>query len=140
MLANSAQVLANLTDPQIDAMVEIMLLAASADGSLDDSEIAELRKSLLEVDDLWLSHVDLDARIAAAKKRLIGQDRTEHLATIQATLPNLEQRVLALNLVVKIVAADGVLRTTEFDLLLEAANALGVDGATVADLVKSLGL
>jgi uncharacterized tellurite resistance protein B-like protein len=138
MLTNRSAILENLTDPQIDALIELMLLAASADGTLDESEIAQLRRSLLEVDELWLSNIDLEKRLAIAKNHLDGHRREERLAALKVTLPDAAQRTLALELAVKVMLADGVIRITERELLLEAAEALDVDGNIAADLVKSV--
>jgi tellurite resistance protein len=140
MLTNRAEILANLTDPQIDALIELMLLAASADGTLDDSELAQLRKSLLEVDELWLTHIALEERLSNAKRHLTGHSRADRWSLLKTVLPEIDQRTLALELAVQVMLADGILRTTERELILEAAEALDVDGNTAADLVKQVKL
>jgi tellurite resistance protein len=139
MTALTSELLANLTDPQIDAMVEAMLLAATADGELDDTELAQLRHSLLNVDDMWLSHIDLDQRIATARQHLAGHTRAERLAALQLLLDKQEQRVAALELAALVMTSDGIIRTSERDLMLEAAEALGVDSAVAADIMAHVG-
>jgi len=136
MVALNPKLLESLTDPQIDAMVEIMLLAASSDGSLDYAEIAQLKKSLLQINDLWLSHVDLDARLAEAHKRIEGQPRAQRLTELRCALEAQEHRAAALEMAVKVMAADGIIRTSEREMLLEAAASLGLDGDLAADIVK----
>lgn len=135
MVALSPELLEDLTDPQIDAMVEIMLLAASADGSLDYAEVAQLKKSLLQINDLWLSHVDLDAKIQAAHQRIEGQDRASRLVSLRKTLETPAHRIAALELAVKVMASDGIIRTSERELLLDAATTLGIEGEIAADIV-----
>lgn len=135
MPALDSKLLASLSDPQIDAMVEVMLLAAAADGHLDESELKQLRQSLLEVDDLWLSHVDLDQRVAAATQRLGSAPRSARLAALKNELPNPEQRLAALELALRVITADGVIRTAEHDLVLEVSQLLEIDGKVAADLV-----
>jgi uncharacterized tellurite resistance protein B-like protein len=135
MSALTAALLAKLTDPQIDAMVEAMLWAASADGDLDYSELSQLRRCLLDVDDLWLSHVDLEQRIDQAKLRVSGHSRADRLAAIKQTLAEPEQRVAVIELAALVIAADKILRTSERDLILEAADALSVEPDVVADIM-----
>jgi tellurite resistance protein len=138
MIALKSDLLTKLTDPQIDAMVEAMLLAASADGELDQAELSQLRKCLLSVDDLWLSHIDLEERIESAKARIAGHDRTERLLALKETLEKPEQRIAALELAALVIASDGILRTSERDLMLEAAESLGVDSDVAADIVAKV--
>jgi tellurite resistance protein len=139
MIALKSELLANLTDPQIDAMVEAMLLAATADGELDETELAQLRHNLLNVDHMWLSHIDLERRIATARQHLTGHTRAERLTALQVVLDKQEQRVAALELAALVMTSDGVIRTSERDLMLEAADALGVDTAIAADIMAHVG-
>ena len=50
MLVCTSELLSHLNNEQIDSLIELMLLAASADGELSIEEIDQLQKSLLEVD------------------------------------------------------------------------------------------
>lgn len=138
MLALKSDLLAKLTDPQIDAMVEVMLLGASADGELDYAELVQLRKSLMTIDDLWLSHIDLDQRITSAKSRIVGQSRADRLAALKTALGGESQRIAALEMAALVMAADGIIRTSERDLMLEAAEALGVDSQIAADIMAKV--
>lgn len=138
MLALKSDLLAKLSDPQIDAMVEVMLLGASADGELDYAELVQLRKSLMAIDDLWLSHIDLDQRIASAKTRIASQTRAERLAALKSALVEENQSVAALEMAALVMAADGIIRTSERDLMLEAAEALGVDSQVAADIMAKV--
>jgi tellurite resistance protein len=135
MPALDAKLLAGLEAPQLDALVEVMLLAASADGQLADAELKLLRQSLFEIDKQWLSRVDLDERIAAATKRIASAPRVVRLAELKKALPQATQRLAALELALRIVAADGVLRADEHDLVLEVAQVLEVDSKVAGDLI-----
>jgi tellurite resistance protein len=138
MIALKSDLLTKLTDPEVDAMVEAMLLAASADGELDPAELAQLNKSLLSVDDLWLSHIDLEHRIEAARAKIAGHSREERLHALKAALVRPEQRIAALELAALVIASDGILRTSERDLMLEAAEILGVESTVVADIMATV--
>jgi tellurite resistance protein len=50
----------------------------------------------------------------------------------------MDARKLALALAIQITAADGIIRTSERELILETAAALDVDGDTAADMVRDL--
>jgi uncharacterized tellurite resistance protein B-like protein len=126
--------LAALQGPEVDAVIELMLLAASADGHLDTSELEQLRQNLLSVEALRLTKADLDPRILAAAKRIDEAPRSERLSELKKALPRPEQRVAALELVISIINADGVFRMSENELAMEVAQALEVDGRVSGDL------
>jgi uncharacterized tellurite resistance protein B-like protein len=131
----AAELLESLTDPEIDALVEIMLLAACSDGSLDYVEVSVLKKSMRRVDEHWLSHVDLNERIERAKVRIAEESRENRLAKLRTMLPWPEQRLLALKLAARIVTADGQVQPSERELMLQAAEALGVRSELAKELI-----
>jgi tellurite resistance protein len=57
---------------------------------------------------------------------------------VKERLPDLTARKLALSLAIQVTAADGVVRTSERELIMETAEALGIDGDTAADMVADL--
>jgi tellurite resistance protein len=138
MMVLTSKLLSSLTDPQIDALVEVMTLAASADGELSDSELAQLKKSLVEVDELWLSQTDIEGRVAAAKERISLASRSARLHMLKSELPKGALRQAALELAMHVVAADGMVRTAERDLILETAETLEVDRDITANLMQSI--
>jgi uncharacterized tellurite resistance protein B-like protein len=135
MTAFDASRLANLDDSQLNALLELMLLAASIDGHLADTELAQLRQCLHDVDANWLAHVDLDDRVNAARKRIESTSRRERLSELKSTLSEPEQRRAALELALRIVTADGVLQMSEHGLLFEVAQALELDSKFTGNLV-----
>lgn len=139
MTALTSELLESLNDDQIDAFIEVMLWAASADGEIHEGEIAQVRKNLVEVDALWLSHLELDERLVRIHGSMTGVTRTKRLKAIKKILTDPQTRQAGLELAVRVTAADGVLRTSERDLILETAEALGVDPGKAADIVKSVG-
>lgn len=138
MMVLTSQLLATLTDPQVDALVEVMTLAASADGELSDSELTQLKKSLLSIDELWLSQSDIEGRLAAAKERISLASRAARLHMLKSELPKGALRQAALELAMHVVAADGVVRTAERDLILETAEILEIDRDTAANLMRTI--
>jgi uncharacterized tellurite resistance protein B-like protein len=139
MLVCTSDLLAHLSDNQVDALIEVMLLAATADGELSIEEIDQLQKCLLEVDELWLTQIDLERRLSEAAERIVGADRSSRLSAAKGVLSDLSARKAALELAIRVMAADGIVRTSEREVILETAEALGVDRASAADMVKAIG-
>lgn len=135
MEATVSRVFATLTDLEIDALVEVMLLAACADGVAANAETTVLKRSLHSVDEFWLNHVDLEERMANAKRRIESESRESRLLKLRTMLPWPEQRLLALKLAIRISAADGQIKPVERELILQAAEALGVEVELAAELV-----
>src|SRR5664279_1262234 len=138
MLVCTAELLAQLNNDQIDALVELMLLAASADGELSIEEIDQLQKCLLEVDELWMTHIDLERRLREAHNRISGNERAQRLTTVKSTLSSINFRKAGLELAIRVMASDGIVRTSERELILETAEALDVDREVAADMVKAI--
>jgi len=138
MLVCTPDLLARLRNDQVDALIEVMLLAATADGELSIEEVDQLQKCLLEVDELWLTQIDLERRLSDAHKRISGAERPERLAAAKQVLSDPNARRAALELAIRVMAADGIIRTTERELILETAEALDVDREKAADMVKAI--
>jgi uncharacterized tellurite resistance protein B-like protein len=127
--------IANFENSQIDALVELMLLTASADGNFATSELKQLKQNLLDIDSHWVSEAQLDACIAAASKRIAESSRNECINDIKVALPDPQQRKTALEFALSIVTADGVIRMSEHEMLVELAQKLEVDSAFAGDLI-----
>jgi tellurite resistance protein len=138
MLVCTSDLLAHLSNDQVDALIEVMLLAATADGELSIEELDQLQKCLLEVDELWLTQIELERRLSEAAERVVGANRATRLAAAKGVLSDLEARKAALELAIRVMAADGIVRTSEREVILETAEALGVDRVNAADMVKAI--
>ncbi len=124
-----------LSPERVDALVEIMFLAADSDGEVSDSEVAQLAKNAARVTNGVLSEEAAAAAVERAKGLLAASDRATRLAAVKGALAP-EQRRHALMLAIEVTAADGVIRTSERELILETAEALEIDGETAANLVR----
>ena len=138
MLVCTSDLLAHLSNDQVDALIEVMLLAATADGELSIEELDQLQKCLLEVDELWLTQIELERRLSEAAERVVGANRATRLAAAKGVLSDLGARKAALELAIRVMAADGIVRTSEREVILETAEALGVDRVSAADMVKAI--
>ncbi|HTA88606.1 MAG TPA: TerB family tellurite resistance protein [Polyangiaceae bacterium] len=128
-----------LGDAKVEALVEVMFLAASADGDFSDIEREHFLKSVESLTDGRIAHVRLDALVKEANEALEREGREARLASVKARLPDAGARRVALSLAIQVTAADGIIRTSERELILEAAEALEIDRDEAADLVNKLG-
>jgi uncharacterized tellurite resistance protein B-like protein len=128
----------DLNDEKIEALIEMMFLAAASDGELSDVEHQQFVESAERLTSRTLTGEKLEALLARAKKDLDDSGRDARLAAVKARLPDIDARKLALSLAIQITAADGIVRTSERELIMETAAALDIDGDAAADMVRDL--
>lgn len=128
----------DLNDEKIEALIEMMFLAAAADGELGPEEHRQFVESAENLTSRQITGDKLEALLARAKKDLEASGRDARLAAVKERLPDLGARKLALSLAIQITAADGVVRTSERELIMDTAAALDIDGDSAADLVRDL--
>ncbi|MEO6600222.1 MAG: hypothetical protein ABIQ16_10145, partial [Polyangiaceae bacterium] len=58
--------------------------------------------------------------------------------SVKGRLPDAGSRRVALSLAIQVTAADGIIRTSEHELILETAEALEIGREEAADLVQKL--
>jgi uncharacterized tellurite resistance protein B-like protein len=138
MSGHEASQVRELSDPKLEALVEMMFLAASADGEFSDVERAHFKKSVESLTDGRLSGEKLESVLSRAKTDLDGAGREARLASVKERLPDAGARKVALSLAIQVTAADGIIRTSERELIMETAEALEIDPGEAADLVKKL--
>ena len=124
--------------PQLEAVVEVMFLAAFADGDFGPEERVHFFKSIEALTDRSLSGATLEHLAARIQGDTTAEGRAARLASIKERLADPGARRAALALAIQLTAADGIIRTSERELILEAAEALGVEHDEAADLVRKL--
>lgn len=127
-----------LSSEKLDALVEMMFLAASADGEFSEVERAHFLNSVESLTDGRLTKAALAALFDRAKADLDASGRNARLQAVKERLPDAGARKVALSLAIQVTAADGIIRTSERELILETAQALEIDAAVAADLVAQL--
>jgi len=127
-----------LGDSKLDALLEVMLLAASADGDFSEVEQAHFVKSVESLTDGRIAAARLEALVKEASAALERDGREARLASVKARLPEANARRVALSLAIQVTAADGIIRTSERELILETAEALEIDRDEAANLVSQL--
>ena len=128
----------DLPPPKLEALIEIMFLAASADGEFSDVEQQHFRKSIESLTNDRVAGDDLDTLLKRFKSDLEKEGRDARLKAVKERLPDEGARKVALSLAIQVTAADGIIRTSERELILEVADALDIDRNQAADLVKEL--
>lgn len=123
-----------LGDAEVAALVEVMFLAAESDGEVDPAELDDLASSIERATNGGVDTSNARRLVGEAKASLQATGRLARLASVKGALSP-EKRKHALLLAIQVTAADGRIRTSERELILEMAEALDIDGDTAADLV-----
>jgi uncharacterized tellurite resistance protein B-like protein len=130
--------LQSLGDAKLEALVEVMFLAAAADDDFSDVEREHFVKSVESLTDGRLALPKLEALVTEAAAALEREGREARLTSVKARLPDAASRKVALSLLIQVTAADGIIRTSERELILETAEALEIDRDEAANLVSKL--
>ena len=125
-------------EAKLEALVEVMFLAASADGDFSAVERALFLKTAETLTDGRLTAERLATLIAHASEALQHEGRDARLASVKERLPDAGVRRVALSLAIQVTAADGIIRTSERELILDTAEALEIGREEAANLVRAL--
>jgi tellurite resistance protein len=143
MSFDPAALLKALDANKLQALIETMMLAANADGEVSDEERVQLARSLHDIA-RETRHADslswdrLAPLMDQATERIASEGRTQRIAAVKVTLGDLDSRRAALGLAIRVTAADGIVRTTERELIFDLAEGLDVDRDEAADLVREI--
>jgi tellurite resistance protein len=124
--------------PKLEALIETMFLAAFADGELGADERKQLIDSVQSLTDRSMSATTTDALLTRVQANLAASGRAARLAAVKAQLDTPGERKTALALAIRLAAADGIIRTSERELILDVAEALEIDRNEAADLVRDI--
>lgn len=124
--------------PKLEALIETMFLAAFADGELGEDERKQLIDSVQSLTDRSMSATTTDALLTRVQANLAASGRAARLAAVKAQLDTPGERKTALALAIRLAAADGIIRTSERELILDVADALEIDRNEAADLVRDI--
>ena len=128
----------DLSADKLEALVEMMYLAATSDGEFSANERQEFAKSAEGLTARAVSRDQLETLIVKSEKAVLESGRDARLRAVKERLPDMSARKLALSLAIRMTAADGVIRTTERELIMETAHALGIDVELAADMVRDI--
>jgi uncharacterized tellurite resistance protein B-like protein len=137
-MSGNVSVVQGLSSAKLEALVEMMFLAASADGDFSDVEQQHFLQSVESLTDGRLAKSALESLLDRAKKDLEASGREARLSAVKERLPDAAARKVALSLAIQVTAADGIIRTSERELIMDTADALEIDREVAADLVIKL--
>ena len=127
-------------EKRTEALIEMMYLAVHADGEFDDRERNAFATQVRTLSEGKVAGDAFKTLMARIEKQVDSDGRAARIASLKNVFPDAEARKEALALVVRMVAADGVIRTSERELILEVAEGLEIDGDVAADLVRASGV
>jgi len=125
-------------EPKLEAIIELMFLAAFADGDFGAEERVHFLGSIESLTDRRVTGDTLEHLVTRIAGDLSAQGRAARLASVKDRLGDAGSCKAALGLAIQVTAADGIIRTSEREMILEAAEALHIDRDEAADLVSSL--
>jgi len=133
----------DLRPAALEALVDTMVLAAAADGEIADEERAEMLSRLAQLtrESALAESVATGAPVNRFEQTLARLESGERAAVLDGVRNSLTPggpRKAALGLAVAIMAADGIVRTSEREVILELAEALEIDRDEAADLVVAV--
>jgi tellurite resistance protein len=130
--------IAGLGEEKLFALVEMMFLAASADGEFSATEKKYFVEGIESLTDGRLGKPKLEELLGRAQSDLAAHGREARLKDVKSRLPDARARKVALALAIQVTAADGIIRTSERELILETAEALEIDRDEAANMVRDL--
>ena len=130
-----------LTEDKLEALIEIMFLAASADGEFSDVERQHFAKSVDTLTEGAVAGNKLDALLSRAKQDLDAASRSERLQAVKERLPEAGARKVALGLAEVNIISMG--RGTHIAEALRedgygATEFLGAGHSNIVDMVRAV--
>jgi tellurite resistance protein len=138
-----AALLKTLDGDKLEAVVEAMMLAADADGEVSEEERVELASSIQSIArDTHHAEALTVERLTPLMNRALGriasEGRQSRIVAVRQGLGDPDARKAALGLAISVTAADGIVRTSERELILDLAEGFEIDRDEAADLVAEL--
>ena len=130
--------LASLELDKLEAVVELMMLAAYSDGFVHDAERAAFRSHLLAQTHRDVRPEVLERLLVIIESGLAQAAPEVRLASIRARLSDTRLRRQALELAARVVLADGQLAVDEKAFIARAASALEIEPDEASALVLGL--
>jgi uncharacterized tellurite resistance protein B-like protein len=128
----------DLDSDKVEALIEMMYLAAMADEEFSSDERRQFMTSVEDLTSRAVTGERLSSLLERVQQEVEKSGREARLSAVKGRLPDPNNRRFALALAIQVMAADKRIRTSEYDLIMEAADALDIDRETAADMVKEI--
>lgn len=121
---------------KLEAFLELMFLAAHADGEVHELERAAFREQVIAETQGQLEPELIDMMLAQIEVNLAKHPREERLASIRERLTEPRLRRAALQVAARIIRADGKIVEGEVSFYERAAKALGVEPSVAREILE----
>jgi tellurite resistance protein len=125
-----------LDEPKLEALVEIMYLAARADGEFGEDERRHFERSVQSLTDRKVTGELFDRLMDRLDEAHRASGREARLRAARERLGSPEACRVALDLAIGVTMADGVARPSERAMLLEIASALGIPLSEAEEMLR----
>ena len=129
--------LADVTSPKVQALIEAMFLAATADGEFAPEESLQFSATIEALTDKKFDGASIQKRVEQLSLLLKKEGRPARLSEVAKRLP-LAGRETALILAAAITASDGKIEDRENELLADLAEALEVPQTRAIELITKV--
>jgi uncharacterized tellurite resistance protein B-like protein len=127
-----------LEGPQLEALIELLYLAASADGDFSDEERNLFVHKVFKLTGNRLASEALEQVVSRVEADVERAGRAARVASVRERLDSPGARHGALLMAIDITMADNVLRTSEREAIAEIAEGLGIEADVAADYVARM--
>jgi uncharacterized tellurite resistance protein B-like protein len=127
--------LGDLDIPKLEAVVELMFLAAYADGHVSDVERQVFKDHIEASSRGQLQPKTIDNMLSFIERSLEHEGRENRLDAIRKRIPD-RMRVPALDLAIRVMRADEVVHPSESGFLLRAAQALAIEPSAALERLR----
>jgi tellurite resistance protein len=127
-----------VNEAKLEALIETMYLAAKADEEFTADERAHFVSSVQSLTERRLEGEKLEQLLGRFEQEYQKNGREKSLLSVKSRLGDEISCKLALSMAIRMLAADGIIRTSEREFILQMAETLGIDRDAAADLVKEV--
>lgn len=127
-----------LEGPQLEALVELLYLAASADGDFSVEERSLFVHKVRALTGERLTAEALATIVSRVEADVTRDGRVQRVASVRDRLESNGARHAALLMAIDMTMADDVLRTSEREAIAEIAEGLGIEPDIAADYIARM--
>lgn len=132
------EITGTLQGPQLEALVELLYLAASADGDFSADERQLFVHKVFKLTGDRLTSDALESAISRVVADVERDGREQRITSVRDRLENDGARHAALLMAIDMTMADEVLRTSEREMIADMAEGLGIERDVAADYIARM--
>lgn len=133
-----SEITGTLDGPQLEALVELLYLAASADGDFSDDERKLFVHKVFKLTGDRMSNEALEGTVKRVEAGVEREGRTARISSVREKLDSDGARHGALLMAIDMTMADEVIRTSEREAIADIAEGLGIERDVAADYIARM--